>query len=66
MCMNQKSTFMISFLSIYLSLSLFLDEIRADLVSRKVGTALAGLTADFPENQVLYNKINNNSIYYRL
>ena len=33
----------------------YVDEIRADLISRKVGTALAGLTANFPENQVIDN-----------
>ena len=34
---------------------IYVDEIRADLISRKVGTALAGLTANFPENQVINN-----------
>ena len=41
----------LSFFPIYI----YVDEIRADLISRKVGTALAGLTANFPENQVINN-----------
>ena len=40
---------------VYLSFFSYVDEIRADLISRKVGTALAGLTANFPENQVIDN-----------
>ena len=51
---------MLSFFFICLSffpIIYYIDEIRADLISRKVGTALAGLTANFPENQVI-------NIYY--
>ena len=47
--------FFIFYLSVVFPIIYYIDEIRADLISRKVGTALAGLTANFPENQVIDN-----------